>query len=260
MAAAQTPVGTVRVKVIDARTQLPVAGAVIELTGPPSCFSSGEVANRECWIDLPDNEADLLAYLTALAQARGNRLPTASGPPSAVTDTDGIAVFQNVEFGRYGIRAQLNGYVSLSPRQADATANPASPASPSPTLSINEKQPSVEVPMAMVPMASIRGRILDSDGRPVADARLVVGVTTDDASTRSFLPLTSVTTSKAGEYTVALAPGLYAVRLHAPPDPAAPVYFPGVADLSKASVLNLDAGRSMEDINFTAEQLTRTAP
>jgi hypothetical protein len=86
-APAEPPTGTIRVMVTVAGTQTPIAGAQVTL-GPPG--PSGHLSN------LPTNEADLLAYLSQLALARGAQpislvLSPAAAISGHVTDWNGMA-------------------------------------------------------------------------------------------------------------------------------------------------------------------------
>jgi hypothetical protein len=64
-AMAQVPTGAVRVSVRVAGTQTPIPGAQVTLMPWVNC--------GECLLDLPDNEQDLLAYLTVCSGSRTGR-------------------------------------------------------------------------------------------------------------------------------------------------------------------------------------------
>src|SRR5688572_17717958 len=114
-ASAQTQTGTIRVHVTVPGTQAPIPGVELSLVAPQSTSTT---------LDLPDNETELLAYLRALAEARGlvaanqQRAPLAVAGvtqgvvASTVTDAEGNAVFGGLQPGKYSVRATREGYVA----------------------------------------------------------------------------------------------------------------------------------------------------
>jgi hypothetical protein len=107
-----------------------------------------------------------------------------------------------------------------------------------------------EVPLAIRYRASVRGRVLDSHGRPVKELTVTFAPATPSGSERTLEWSTS--TDESGEFLAAsLSPGRYVlgVNIVYPPNeraPYAPTYVPGEHDVASARVLEIAPGTEID--------------
>jgi hypothetical protein len=268
---AQTQTGVLRISVKVPGTLAPVPGVQIALSGPRALTL----------LDLPDNEADLLAYLEALAAARGiaasartasaniqpiivtrsgQTISAAPAPwcagataalervvaPIAVTDADGIAVIPNLKPGNYAVRVGREGYLGV----------PWSPESVTPAPSVVSSEIEVsgtvatQIALYLNPAATVSGRITDANGAPVINACVMLGIRRQQNSGAEFLPGQGAMTDDKGNYQVqSVGLGKYAIRVR-PAASSAILYYPGVADLEKATELSIEAGSNTVGIDL----------
>jgi len=252
-APAQARNGMIHVGVKVPGTSAPVAGVQISLEPPrPADSPSG-------LLDLPDNEAELLAYLEHLAGARGNtvganspsmRCPapassTRSAMLQAVTDADGNATIQNLLPGRYVVRAGREGFLGLL--EPDSfTALATSTASSSVVV---ESDKPASVSLFLNPASTVSGRVVDANNTPVVNACVVLGLVRTDTSGKIFVPGPRAFTDNKGEYQVlSVSPGEYAVRVLSQTPPAATYLL--AEDLDKATLLSVQPGTNTVGIDF----------
>jgi len=239
-ASAQTQTGTIRVHVTVPGTQAPIPGVQLSLVAPQSPST----------LDLPDNETELLAYLRALAEARGlvaanqQRAPLAVAGvtqgvvASTVTDAEGNAVFGGLQPGKYSVRATREGYVA-PPNNGGVQ----SPPSAGFTSNVDAVGSAVDIPMFLNPGATISGRVQTSDGKGVPNVSVTLGTIQLVGGQRTFVAgIAAVVADASGEYRLPLVgPGEYAIRATSS---GAATYFPGTYDLQKATLLLIEAPRN----------------
>lgn len=92
---------------------------------------------------------------------------TGGKPSSVATDPSGRATIERVEAGRYTLTAQKDGYLTVS-YGARFTGQPGRSVTVEPGHA-------VEIAFQMVPGATIRGRVVDSEGEPVPMVALAYG-------------------------------------------------------------------------------------
>ena len=175
LAQAQTPSTTAEVHVTTFifGTRTPIPGARVSIATALECGG--------CLLDLPDNEEELLAYLTQLAVARG--LVVEGGPAvrrtpapavdfkatTAVADEKGAVVFRSVKFGRQQISSTAFGYFGgMPPGRPDGFVGGILPETTT-TIAVDEKQRNVEVSLFLMPFPTIAGHVRDKNGRPAAN-------------------------------------------------------------------------------------------
>ena len=211
---------------------------------------------------------------TAVSGARVILLPTArptgpmGQPPQAITDQDGRYAFDRVAPGTYRIDAQRTGFAPLSDPARPRTAG---------TVDVSAGQ-SIDVNLELQRGAVIAGRILDLQGEPLPDARIVVlrrmpGPSTPGMPSRLMPAGQGQQTNDLGEFRVpGLAPGEYYVA--AMPRPAmmfggprasvnsapqrarttiATTYYPGTSDQAAAQPIAVAAGAEVGNINFAVQ-------
>lgn len=211
---------------------------------------------------------------TPIAGARITLIPMARPtgpmgmPPQAVTDQEGRYAFDRVAPGAYRIDVQKTGFAPL----ADP---PRSPVQVAPGQSVDG------VDRQLQKGAVIAGRILDPNGEPLPDARIIVmrRVTPPGASgapARLIPAQGQGQTNDVGEFRVAgLAPGEYYVAAMtrppamfrgpgvsvdaAPRTPGAAhtaiatTYYPGTSDQAAAQPIAVAAGAEVGNILFTMQ-------
>ena len=180
---------------------------------------------------------------------------------TATTDMDGRYDVANLPAGRFSITASKNGFVGLSYGQTR-------PTTPSQTLTLAEKQSADGVDLLILRGGAITGRVLDDFGDPVSNVpvmamrpqfqqgqqRLVPsgqrGMTNDIGEYRLFALL-------AGSYYIAATPQALPMVLNGNMQSAeersgfASVFYPGTADPSAASKINVTFGQTVPEINFS---------
>ncbi len=182
---------------------------------------------------------------------------------TTTTDVDGRYEFANLPAGRYSINANKNGFLTLSYGQTK-------PTSPPRTLTLADKQDADNINLLLVRGGAIAGRVLDDFGDPVSGATVMVLRSQFQSGQQRLIQLGfRGTTNDLGEYRVfGLNPGAYYI-LATPPTPPpqimvngapaasddrngfAPVYYPGTADANGATRVNLTAGQTASEINFS---------
>lgn len=177
----------------------------------------------------------------------------------ATTDASGTFAFDNVPPGTYNLSVQRNGYV-----RHEYGSRPGSRGSAGITVSDGQQLSGVSV--KMVPHGVIAGRVLDEDGDPVLQASVQVLRERWIANRRQMTPMAADSTNDLGEYRLAgLMPGRYhlMVSFNRPepqgrprPEGAisdlsyAPIYYPGVSELSQATSVQVTPGQEMRGVDF----------
>jgi hypothetical protein len=252
-ALAQAQTGVVRVSVKVPGTLTPVPDVQILLEGvqnPPPGL-----------LDLPDNEQDLLAYLEELAAARGIVTGTNStsmrcpGPgvssakiaaPQAVTDAAGNATIQNLNPGKYVLRAAREGFLGV-PERTSITA--LAPSTITSSVVVESGILSTPVSLFLNPAATVSGRVVDANNTPVVNACVVLGLVRTDNAGKTFVSGPRAFTDNMGEYQLqSVSPGEYAVRVHSQTRFGI-TYLLG-EDLDKATLLSIQPGTNAVGIDF----------
>jgi TonB family protein len=144
---------------------------------------------------------------------------------TVVTDTTGRAVFNNLEAGRYlvrGSRGEWIGVVSATVLTRTAT----------------------DIVLPLKPAAVVGGVVSDSNGMPIPDARVTLGILASADGLPFFYPGGEVKTNSRGEYLLtAVGAGNYYLR-------AGSAYYPGTNDLGQATALPIRAGQDVRAVNF----------
>jgi hypothetical protein len=190
--------------------------------------------------------------------------PTYGGtePPlaTATTDPNGEFVLRGLDAGSYRLSAGNNGFV-----RHDQTG-----------ILLTDGQVMKDISVRLVPTASISGRVVKTSGRPIAG--LTVTLMRRTYSTNGTIGIATVATAQTndrGEYrTYWVNPGRYYVMVagrstlgalgnarsdfesgisrgtNDVPENYAQTYFPGVADVSQASLVELQEGAELRGVDF----------
>jgi hypothetical protein len=178
-------------------------------------------------------------------------------PWTASTSNDGRYELRDVAPGRYTLRVERSGYLSLTYGQR----RPGEQGRP---LEIAEKEVADKVDFALPRMSVISGRVLDDLGEPIAGITVWVLQTRYIQGRRQLVATgANATTDITGRYRLlSLTPGDYAVmgttRETWPHDSDpkqvlgyAPTYFPGTSTAAQARRVKLGAAQEASGIDFS---------
>jgi len=216
---------------------------------------------------LEDGSNKPVAGARVMLLSQGSR--TIPGPPpQSTTDADGAFAFASLVPGDYRLDVQKSGYVPYGYPQPGAR-----PEMPRP----------FHVEAGHVAMADLHvqkggvvaGRVLDANGEPFADARVIAlrRVASGNAASRLVpAPGQGQQTNDIGEFRVAgLAPGEYFIAAsprmmmplgesrvsppsaHGPVMTTATTYYPGTIDPDGAQPVRVAAGETVNGIQFTMQ-------
>jgi hypothetical protein len=212
---------------------------------------------------------------TVVAGAQVMLMPQLSGPPSAgqlplrpkmaTTDENGRFQFVDLEPGRYRINAQKVGFAPAPGRNGSVS------------VELDARARVASVNLTLQRGGVIAGRVVDSNGEPAVDARVMAlrrgpiippGVPPQAAAAVArmadrLMPAgPGAQTNDLGEFRLhSLAPGEYYVQATASPRPrvwsgstatasttTVPTYFPGTADPQAAQGVLVASGQTTGDI------------
>ena len=210
---------------------------------------------------------------TPIAGARVMLFPTGRPtgpfgmPPQLVTDQNGRFVFEQVAAGNYRVEVQKAGFVPLS-----------NPPQPPPTITVAAGQSLDNVDFRLQRGGAITGRVLEANGEPMPDARIVaMRRAQSSAPGRRFGPTpmqSGQQTNDLGEFRVSgLAPGEYVIAAMPGGAPfgvpavaptaagtvrttTATTFYPGTTDEAAAQPIVIVSGAEVGNIVFTMQ----TAP
>jgi Carboxypeptidase regulatory-like domain len=209
-------------RVVDAETSAPVAGAIVRLVPVAQPFPAAAMA-----------------------------------PPQALTGANGEFTVQRVWAGRYRLEIQKTGFAPLS----DLTG--------APLLEINRGQSVTGLVFALKKGSIIAGRIVEAGGEPLRElmvAALPVLPDGREPSSGASRTARMAESNDSGEFRLAdLAEGRYLIIAAPPPRPrpplspsqpelttvVAPTYYPGTPDREAAHIIDLQAGQTIEGIQFS---------
>jgi len=183
------------------------------------------------------------------------------GGAVVLTDAAGHFEFSNLAPGTWSAGIQRDGYVTLGSFEDTSATQLRWKLEPGMALK--------DLTFSLMPAGVIAGRVLDSDGEPLAGVSVQLA---DAAPKKNARPLPWAQTNDLGEYRLYnVAPGKYAVSASYEPDwhrtgahlvlaPAASgktqpredymtTYYPGVADLSQAGQVVVTAGAQISGID-----------
>jgi hypothetical protein len=172
--------------------------------------------------------------------------PTVMRAAIVTTGADGAYEFDGIADGSYYLWIECPSYLRSCLPQDGSTGPPCG------TLTVFKDQQRSKVDFQLVLAATVRGRVIDSNGKPVAKAPVRIG--------GPFLGNTlmfnqAALTKDDGSYEVGgLAPGSWALEVEVPPAPGALrsplVYYPGVLKRDEAGLVEVIAGKVKEDVTI----------
>ena len=171
------------------------------------------------------------------------RLPGAAPPePSgyvATSSPEGKFVFEQVDPGRYTLRADRPGFIGAAYRPSSGT------------LTVGPGQVLNDIRISIVPQGVIAGRVLDEDGDPTTDVRVqamrwgyingakrMMGFSNTTADDQGNFRLSGLV---AGKY-ILYADSNRMIPFNPSKDAYVTTYFPNALDLNEATPINLTPG------------------
>jgi hypothetical protein len=216
---------------------------------PPGTSALGGVVT-----DAASNEP--IAGCTVRAStARGTPSPTNTRSSFVVTGADGAFEFSGITDGAYFVMPDCPSHLfSCLLRAADGTG-------PCLPITLFKDQQRLDLDFKLTLGATVRGRAIDSTGKPVARATVRIGGPFS-GNTLAFNEAT--TTADDGRFEVRrLVGGSWAIELELPPAPGAyrstPVYYPGVLKREEAGLIELVAGKVKEGVIVTVPPILERA-
>jgi hypothetical protein len=229
------------------------------LFGQTGSSLEGQVVNAVT--GAPLKRATVTLQLTRILPMTVGQPARASGSNTVETDDQGRFAFREVAPGGYAIRAQRQGF--LDPAGGQVLVRNA--------LMVGENQQITGIVVRLAPYSVISGKVLDSDGEPLAGVRVVAlrwgfgqlaGQLTRTVTESPF------STNDLGEYRIAGLPaGGYFVAAEAPrrnglyssprqpledkPEVVyTPTYYPAVTDAAAATPVKVAAGAETRGIDI----------
>jgi 5-hydroxyisourate hydrolase-like protein (transthyretin family) len=195
---------------------------------------------------------------------RADPNPGELGPPvsySTSSNGNGQFTMKDIEPGKYRLTAARNGFVAFA-------YGARAPMRPGTTLSLARQQRITDVTLKMTPHAVITGRILDEEGEPVANVRIMLQGYRYTNGRRLLSPAGGgASTNDLGEYRIfGVGPGKY--YLNATPlmmgafaldrsasagqeEDYVATYYPGTIDPSAAAQIEVAAGSQVRGLDMT---------
>jgi hypothetical protein len=166
----------------------------------------------------------------------------AGGIATVLTDSSGRFTFKDIAVGSYRLRAQRNGFFGL-------LANGNTAPMLTTQVATSAAQPDATVEILLLAGSAVTGRVTDSTGRPVADARVSAVRLRYAGSEVSIAASTNAVTDAAGNYRIfGIEPGEHYLRAATgrsaarPTIPQTVTYFPSGRDYSEGTLLPASPG------------------
>jgi 5-hydroxyisourate hydrolase-like protein (transthyretin family) len=239
-----------------------------ETQRPPAASIEGLVLQAGSGDPITKAQVTLTRDVTTLPTATPTTvppLPTASIPP-ILTDARGKFVFPDLEPGAYRLTAARNGFVreNYGARYSGG---------PGTTINVAAGQTMKDIAFHLVQTATISGRLRTSQGEPGAGLSVqLLRVTYTVSGQRSFQTISSDRADDRGEYrlfwispgryylavtsasrslTQILADGGIMILSDSTNTPQPTIYYPGTVDPSRASAIEVHAGRELPGMDIT---------
>jgi len=188
-------------------------------------------------------------------------------PQTVSTGEGGVFLFDKVAPGRYRLHAERNGFVGqdYGARRPNTSGQ---------EITVAKSQKVTSLQMKLMPHGVVTGHVTDEDGEAMANVRVQLLRWAYSQGKRTLVPMDSAATDDRGEYRIfGVAPGKYVamassqrgMRPDGPPalpmlaagdTPASdetyvPVYYPNSFDPSQASAMEVQAGASLQAVDFS---------
>lgn len=216
---------------------------------PQKCSLSGSVVNSAS--GEPLNRAEIFAE------------PVLGGTvATTTTDAKGNFTLVDLDPGEYNLKGRRNGYLDsfYGARRAESKGT---------TIALDPGAEMKDIQLKLVPFAVLAGTVRETDGEPLAGARVAVFAATYENGRRRLDQVDDTHTDDQGQYRIAnLEPGKYYIRAEshrddehspavedhsrktAPPEILLPALYPGVADPAAARPVEAAAGARITGLDI----------
>jgi hypothetical protein len=192
---------------------------------------------------------------------------TRNTTPVATTDSAGAFKFERLAAGSYRLLISANGYVRQEYGQRTFPGHGTQ-------VTVTSGQSIRDLVVRMTPSGAVTGRIRDRNGRPLNAVPVrLMRYLYDETGLKTLRPYGTAQTDDRGEYRIyfvtpgryylhagsAQGPGGYGGPSRGPNEAAlsyTAAYFPGVTDVTAASVINVQPGRVWSGIDMTLARQT----
>ena len=230
----------------------------------PAPASTGAIQGRV----LTDGSNAPIAGARVLLMPAGRPTGPMGPPPQATTGEDGAFAFARVTPGDYRIDIQKTGYVPFF------FVSPGARPAPLPVLHVGVGEPTDAGVFHLQKGGVIAGRVLDVNGEPLAEARVMALQRTSMAGFPRLNPAPGqgqqtndigefrVSGLPAGEYFISASPSMTTMFNRSGAATAKPVsahtttatmYYPGATDPAAAQPITVTAGETVTGIQFTMQ-------
>jgi sarcosine oxidase gamma subunit len=177
-------------------------------------------------------------------------------PLTARTNSQGEYEFKNVKPGRYNLSAHRTGYVSQAYGQKLSNLQ----TSQGTVLRVQAGETLSNIDLKMIRGGVIEGRVVDSDGEPLAHVEVMLERYTTLEGKRGLHPMDGQSTDDRGQYRIfGIAPGRYCVSAQYPQgwrededDSTYPlVYYPGTLRPQEAARIEMVPGGEVRGVDMT---------
>jgi hypothetical protein len=177
-----------------------------------------------------------------------SRSPTVMRNVSVTTGADGAYAFDGIAEGSYFLRIECPAHLSPLCLQPNDPAGP-----PCGSLTLFKDQEQSDLDFRLAPAATVRGRLVDSAGKPVPRAAVRIG---GPFLGNQLLRVQTGITKDDGSFEIGGVPaGSWALEVDVPPAPGALrsplVYYPGVLKRDEAGLVEVITGKVKEGVTIT---------
>ena len=198
--------------------------------------------------------------------------------PPVTTDGNGRFVVSGLEDGAFTVNILANGYVGQTYGQK-------APGGPSTAVNVTGGQPARDINVALLPAATISGRIRDTSDQPLINVSVqLLRYSYNYQGQRSYQVVGTTMTDDRGEYRIYwVSPGRYFLLAGKPSTGANPftdliladtagggangnevpsvlgyAFYPGVQDIANARSIELQAGADLQSVDMVLTPKPRT--
>jgi hypothetical protein len=173
--------------------------------------------------------------------------PTVMRAAIVTTGADGAYEFSGISDGNYYLWIECPSYLRACVESVASSGPPCG------NVTVFKDQQLSNLDFKLTPAATVRGRVVDSNGRPVAKAAVRMG---GPFLGNSVMFAQASTTKDDGTFEIGgLAAGAWAFEVEAPPAPGAYrsplVYYPGVLKRDEAGLVEVVTGEVKDGVTVT---------
>jgi hypothetical protein len=221
---------------------------------PEKAALEGQVLNAVTNEPLRKTSLTLRMNPPATATRRGQQ--PAATTYTVTSDAMGKFAFVNVDPGDYQLIARHDGFANVM------LGNTGSGRRDEPIL-LGRGDRKADLRVKMMPYGAVAGVVLDEDGDPIRNLRVSAMQYRYTINGRELRDVKSATSNDLGEYRIFDLPaGRYFVKINPPPLPGgnspdsyAPVFYPGIPQVTGAIPQDLTPGQQLRGLSFNLRKV-----